>query len=70
MTLVYHRLANPTERQNRELKMQLRLCMGENHASCTKHLLAALFTLLTRTKQAMGNTPAQVLQGCDLLLPI
>ncbi|KAJ8886999.1 hypothetical protein PR048_013213 [Dryococelus australis] len=44
------------------------LCVGENHTSWAEQLLAALFTLRTRTNLTTAKTLARVLQGHDLPL--
>ncbi|KAJ8884821.1 hypothetical protein PR048_011017 [Dryococelus australis] len=54
MTPVYHLAANPTERQNQDLKVQLKLGVGEYHTQWNTHRHDTLFCLRQRVN-AVGN---------------
>ncbi|XP_063237862.1 uncharacterized protein LOC134539617 [Bacillus rossius redtenbacheri] len=65
----YHPRANPTERRNQELKIQLRLRLGDDHAQWDSHVADALFCVRRRVNAATGMTPAEMVQGHNLPLP-
>lgn len=70
-TPVHHPRANPTERRNQDLKIQLRLRLrgGKEHTQWAEYLPQALFTIRRRTNEATGYSPAALLQGRNLPLP-
>lgn len=44
-TPVYHPVANPVERKNRDLKVQLSICVGQAHTSWDRNLPAIRFDI-------------------------
>ncbi|XP_063235073.1 uncharacterized protein LOC134537785 [Bacillus rossius redtenbacheri] len=68
-TPAYHPQSNPTERRNQELKVQLRLRLGDDHTQWDLHVADALFCVRRRVNAASGRTPAEMVQGRNLPLP-
>ncbi|XP_063233723.1 uncharacterized protein K02A2.6-like [Bacillus rossius redtenbacheri] len=68
-TPAYHPRSNPTERRNQELKVQLRLRLGDDHTQWDLHVADALFCVRRRVNAATGRTPAEMVQGRNLPLP-
>ncbi|XP_063218321.1 uncharacterized protein LOC134528536 [Bacillus rossius redtenbacheri] len=68
-TPAYHPRANPTERRNQDLKVQLRLRLGDDHTQWDQHVADALFCTRRRVNAATGRTPAEMVQGNNLPLP-
>ncbi|XP_063216843.1 uncharacterized protein K02A2.6-like [Bacillus rossius redtenbacheri] len=68
-TPAYHPRSNPTERRNQELKVQLRLRLGDDHTQCYLHVADALFCVRRRVNAATGRTPAEMVQGRNRPLP-
>ncbi|XP_063227030.1 uncharacterized protein LOC134533437 [Bacillus rossius redtenbacheri] len=67
-TPAYHPRDNPTERRNQDLKVQLRLRLGDDHTQWDQHVVDALFCTRRRVNAATGRTPAEMVQGNNLPL--
>lgn len=62
----YHPRANPTERRNQEIKVQLRVRLGDDHTAWADLIPAIMFCIRNRTNAATGKTPAEMVQGREL----
>lgn len=63
---VYHPQANPVERRNRNLKHQLAIQVGTNHANWSTQLAAIRFAMNTARNESTGYTPAYLTFGRNL----
>lgn len=68
-TPVYHPAANPVERKNRDLKAQLSIRLGNEHADWPDKLPSIRFSMNSATTQATGFTPAYLTFGRELRTP-
>lgn len=65
-TPVYHPQANPVERKNRDMKVQLSILVQSHHASWSSHLSAVRFAMNTSKCQTTGFTSAYLTFGREL----
>lgn len=68
-TASYHPEANPTERKNRDLKTQLAILSGDNHAAWDQFLPPIRFSLNTGRNEATQQTAAFLTFGRELRDP-
>ncbi|XP_063218571.1 uncharacterized protein K02A2.6-like [Bacillus rossius redtenbacheri] len=69
-TPTYHPRANPTERRNQDIKVQLRLRLGDDHSKWDVHLPKLLYCLRRRVNAVTGHSPAELLHGQNLALQV
>ncbi|KYN00535.1 PREDICTED: uncharacterized protein LOC108775813 [Cyphomyrmex costatus] len=58
LTPVYHPEANPVERKNRNMKVQLSILVGNSHTEWASKLLSIRYAMNTSVSQSTKNTPA------------
>ncbi|XP_047997556.1 uncharacterized protein LOC125235149 [Leguminivora glycinivorella] len=68
-TPVYHPAANPVERKNRDLKVQLAILVQEDHTNWDEKLAAIRFAMNTATSLVTGYTPAYLTFARELRTP-
>ncbi|KAJ8870447.1 hypothetical protein PR048_029469 [Dryococelus australis] len=68
-TVTYHPRANPTERKNQEVKVQLRIYLQGDQMEWKGHLPNSLYCTRRRRNEAMVKTPAELVMGRNLTLP-
>lgn len=69
LTPVYYPQANPIERRNRDLKLQLSILLGQNHTEWPQKLSSIRFALNTAVCQATDETPAFLTFARELRTP-
>ncbi|XP_073831745.1 uncharacterized protein [Musca autumnalis] len=69
-TPVYHPEANPVERKNRDLKVQLSIHVGKDHTLWDKNLPAIRFAMNTARCSTTNYTPAYLTFGRELRTPV
>lgn len=69
LTPLYHPEANPVERKNRDLKPQLAILVGKDHASWDSHLAAIRFAMNSAVTASTGFSPAFLTFGRELRAP-
>lgn len=69
-TPVYHPEANPVERKNRDLKVQLSIYVGQHHTLWDTNLPAIRFAMNTAKCATTNYTPAYLTFGRELRTPI
>jgi hypothetical protein len=66
-TPVYHPEANPVERRNRDLKIQLAIQIRDkSHSDWPRQLSSIRFAMNTARSQSTGKTPAFLLFGSEI----
>lgn len=70
LTPLYHPESNPIERKNRDLKPQLAILVGQDHASWDAHLSAIRFAMNSAVTASTGFTPAYLTFGRELRTPL
>ncbi|KAJ8885979.1 hypothetical protein PR048_012185 [Dryococelus australis] len=60
---------NPTERCNQNVKIQLRVRLGEDHTRWAKLIAEVTFCLRNRVNAATRKTPTEMVKGCELRAP-
>ncbi|XP_063235238.1 uncharacterized protein LOC134538105 [Bacillus rossius redtenbacheri] len=68
-TPTYHPRANPTERRNQDIKVQLRLRLGDDHSKWDVHLPKLLYCLRQLVNAVTGHSPVELFHGQNLALP-
>lgn len=69
-TPFYFPAANPTERYNRTIKTTLAIYATDNHRSWDQHLPFVVLSLRTATSEITGFSPARLVFGRELELPL
>lgn len=69
LTPLYHPESNPVERKNRDLKPQLAILVGKDHASWDRHLAAIRFAMNSAVTASTGFSPAFLTFGRELRAP-
>ncbi|KAG6441256.1 hypothetical protein O3G_MSEX001743 [Manduca sexta] len=69
LTPLYHPEANPIERKNRDLKPQLAILVGQDHASWDEHIAAIRFAMNSAVTASTGHSPAYLTFGRELRAP-
>lgn len=69
LTPLYHPQANPIERKNRDLKPQLAVLVGQDHATWDTHLAAVRFAMNSAVTASTGYSPAYLTFGRELRAP-
>lgn len=69
-TPVYHPEANPVERKNRDLKVQLSIHVGKDHTLWDTNLPAIRFAMNTAKCSTTNYTPAYLTFGRELRTPL
>lgn len=69
-TPVYHPEANPVERKNRDLKVQLSICVGKDHTTWDLKLPSIRFAINTVKCATTGYSAAYLTFGRELRTPI
>ncbi|XP_063220569.1 uncharacterized protein K02A2.6-like [Bacillus rossius redtenbacheri] len=68
-TLTYHPRANPMERRNQDINVQLHLRLGDDHSKWDVHLPKLLYCMRRRVNAITGHSPVELLHGQYLALP-
>lgn len=68
-TPVYHPEANPVERKNRDLKVQLSICVGQDHTTWDQKLPSIRFAMNTAKCSTTNYTAAYLTFGRELRTP-
>lgn len=68
-TPVYHPEANPVERKNRDLKVQLSICVGQDHTTWDANLASIRFAMNTAKCSTTGYSPAYLTFGREMRTP-
>ncbi|XP_061393470.1 protein still life, isoforms C/SIF type 2-like, partial [Musca vetustissima] len=66
---LYHPEANPVERKNRDLKVQLSICVGQDHTSWDLNLSSIRFAMNTSKCSTTGYSAAYLTFGRELRSP-
>lgn len=66
---LYHPEANPAERKNRDLKVQLAMLVKNDHRSWPRFLPQVRFALNTATCSTTGLTPSYMMYGREMRTP-
>lgn len=69
LTSFYHPSANPIERKNRDLKPQLAILVGREHATWDTHLPAIRFAMNSAVTAGTDHSPAFLTFGRELRAP-
>ncbi|XP_073947028.1 uncharacterized protein [Choristoneura fumiferana] len=69
LTPFYHPEANPIERKNRDLKPQLAILVGQDHATWDSHLAAVRYAMNSAITASTGFSPAYLTFGRELRAP-
>lgn len=69
-TPVYHPEANPVERKNRDLKVQLSICVGQDHTTWDLKLPSIRFAMNTAKCASTGYSAAYLTFGRELRAPM